>query len=78
MRARKAKPRPTGTREAGNRVSEGEHPFPHELKPLRPHPGPVLPKPGFRCLLPGGEKSGLASSTIDSHAGRPSLFPAAA
>ena len=59
MRARKAKLRHTGTREAGHMVSDDEHPSPHDLNPLGPHAGAVLTQPGFRCLLPGGEKPGL-------------------
>ncbi len=57
MRARKAKPRPSGWMEPGNRVSPSQGGFGDALTLVFPCPGAVLPQPGFPCHLPGGEKS---------------------
>ena len=57
MRAREAKPRPSGGREPGNRVSPHPRGFGNVSNLILPYSGAVLPQPGFRCHLPGGEKS---------------------
>ncbi len=57
MRARKAKPRPSGWMEPGTRVSPSQGGFGDALTLVFPCPGAVLPQPGFPCHLPGGEKS---------------------
>ncbi len=60
MQARKAKPRLSGGMEPGNRVSQDSRGFETAPNLVLPSAGTVLPQPGFRCHLPGSEKSGLA------------------
>ncbi len=62
MQVRKAKPRPSGGRELGNRVSLHPGGFGSALNLILLCAGAVLPQPGFRCHLPRGEKSGLRTS----------------
>ncbi len=69
MQVRKAKPRPSGWRELGNRVSLYPRGFGSALNLSFPCAGAVLPQPGFRCHLPRGEKSGLRSEVWERGAG---------
>ena len=61
MRARKAKPRPRGLRNRGNRVSRSQRGFCDAPILVLPCPGAVLPELGFLGLIPGGEKSELGA-----------------
>ncbi len=63
MRARRAKPRSSGEREPGNRVSPCQLGFGDAPTLVFPCPGAVLPELGFRRHLSGGGKSELGTVT---------------
>ncbi len=60
MQAGEARPRPSRGMEPGNRVSPHSRDFGSAPNLVFPRAGAVLPQPGFRCHLPGREKSGPA------------------